>query len=371
MAEYHHRNTDQEPPAPTACGADRTGGSRRPSTVEGIDMLADEQTKEVLDKIGNSIGHPSLRIVVVGKTGVGKSTLIYGLFEMVEGQTIGKLPRTNTVTPREMVISSPSGQPITVTVTDTPGTEALVGVGKKASCKVYLKEVSGAYKEADIVLFCVRMDDDVRQEEVEMIRVLLKEFGITMWAKVIFVLTFANRVTVDVPDEHKKEVYSEQLIAMQQALQEAMQQARIAEDVAKATPICVAGHPVNKQLPDCPDWAWPFLVNCLKSGIAENTKAALLKSTWKRWIFTPGRAFTGATGLTGIVTGIGLIVVGGVISGTPVTLPLGLPLAAIGTGITLYSASAATAHTVVSARDHKSDMNITKRIQDLQSGGNV
>ena len=157
---------------------------------------------------------------------------------------------------------------------------------------------------------------------------------------------------------------------MQRMLQGAMQQAGIAKKMAEATLVCVAGHPVNKRLPDSDDWACPFLVNCLKSGIADNAKAALLESTWKRWAMSTRRIITGVAGVTGMVTGIGFIVVGGVMSSNPITLPLGVPLAAIGTGITLYSAGASTTYTVITERDHSEDTKTMKRIQDLQPGNN-
>ena len=257
-----------------------------PATVTGIDILADQQTKEVLDKIGARATDPTLRIVVTGKTGVGKSSFIQALF-LEEGQKFEKPAHTTKVHTRSMPIYSPSGQPVSVELTDTPGMEALIGVGRRANRREYVKQVSPAFKNADILLFCVRMDDEVRAEEVEMIRFMLQEFGALMWTKVIFVLTFANRVTTDCPEEEKEREFTERFATIQQALQVAMQQAGIAEDVAQATPVCVVGHPERKQLPNCDDWACPFLVECLKSGIAENIKINLLKSTWKRWIINP------------------------------------------------------------------------------------
>ena len=61
----------------------REGAQRRAcsSTEQGLDLLADERTKEVLDKIGSTIDEHTLKIVVAGKTEVGKTTLINGLFE--------------------------------------------------------------------------------------------------------------------------------------------------------------------------------------------------------------------------------------------------------------------------------------------------
>ena len=68
-------------------------------------------------------------------------------------------PRTEQVTPHTMQIKSPCGREISVHVTDTPGTEALNGVGRRENRKRYLAEVSDAYRKAHIVLYCIRMDD--------------------------------------------------------------------------------------------------------------------------------------------------------------------------------------------------------------------
>ena len=340
-----------------------------PTTVTGIDVLADQQTKEILDKIGARVTDPTLRIVVTGKTGVGKSSFIQALF-LVEGQKYEKPERTRKVFTRPMPIYSPSGQPVTVELTDTPGTEALMGVGNKANRKDYVKQVSPAFKSGDILLFCVRMDDEVREEEVKMIRFMLGEFGALIWTKVIFVLTFANRVTIDCPEEEKEREFTDRFVTMQQALQEAMQQAGVAEDVAQATPVCVAGHPEHKQLPNCDDWACPFLVECMKSGIAENVKINLLKSTWRRWIINPKRVPAGVAGVTGIATGIGCVVAGGVLSATP-AFAIGIPVAALGGTFILLSATAATSHTVTTIkRDQESDLEVPKKIHDLQNPGN-
>ena len=292
------------------------------STEQGLNLLDDERTKEVLDKIGAAAtvgNNPSLRIVVVGGTGVGKTTLVKSLFEN-DVQSHAVVERTVEVDPHKFEIDSPSGHPIEVTVTDTP---ALVRVGSKANRKQYKKEVSPSIAEADIILYCLRMDDCVRESDAEMIRFFLKEFGARMWAKVVIVLTFANRVimTLKIPEEYKQQIFDfdDRFKHMQEELCRAMQQAGINQEVAEATAICVAGHPWNKILPGCDDWICPFLVNCLKSGVTDNTKAALLHSTWKRWISisTSRRKIIGtATG-----AGLGLVVVGGVLGANPIGLP--------------------------------------------------
>ena len=339
------------------------------STKQGLNLLDDERTKEVLDKIGAAAtvgNNPSLRIVVVGEMGVGKTTLVKSLFEdPVQSHTV--VERTVEVDPHTFEIDSPSGYPIEVTVTDTPGTDALVGVGSKANSKQFVKEVSPSIAEANIILYCLRMDDYVKEKDVEIIRFLLKEFGARMWAKVVIVLTCANKVVFEIPEEYKQQIFDDKFKSIQKDLCRAMQQAGINEAVAKATAICVAGSPWNKILPGCDDWVCPFLVNCLKSGITDNTKAALLHSTWKRWISTR-RKITGTATGAGVATGLGLIVVGGVLGAHPIGLPLGVPLIAVGAGISIYSASASAVQSTVSERKHSKDVETVNKIKNLQPG---
>ena len=338
-----------------------------PPAVEGIDVLADQQTKEVLDKIGARVTDPKLRIVVTGKTGSGKSSFIQALF--LEGQKFERPAHTTKVHTRSMPIYSPSGQPVDMELIDTPGMEALIRVGTKANRKEHVKQVSSAFKSADIILFCVRMDDKVRAEEVEMIRFMLKEFGTLMWTKVIFVLTFANRVTTYCPEEEKEREFTERFRTIREALKVAMHQAGITEYVAQTTPVCVVGHPERKQLPNCDDWACPFLVECMKSGIAENIKINLLKSTWKRWIINPKRVPAGFGGATGIATGIGCVVAGGVMAAGP-AFPVGIPVAILGDASIILGVAATSSHTVTSIKeDQEKDLQTTKRIHDLQTPG--
>ena len=381
--------TQQEPERggnPPSGGDTRDHEEGRPLTAaeQGFHIHAKPRTQEVLDKIASHCKDPSLNILVVGKTGVGKTTFIEALFETYQetptqidsiSTTCSSLsaqtppPRTQQVTPQTMQIESPCGKKISVHVTDTPGTEALSGVGRRGNRRRYLSEVSDAYRTADIVLYCIRMDDYVRADDVELMKILLDQFRPRLWGKVVFLFTFANRVAVDFPVEQKKQVYKSKRIEMKRRLKTAMQQAGISEPIANATLVCEAGHPIHKHLPICDDWTCEFLVNCLKSGITDNTKAALLCSTWKRWAITTRRVITGIAGTTGVITGLGLIVTGGVLSSIVVTLPLGVPLIAVGTGISLYSAGMSTKHAVTIENTRK-DMEVYERIQTFREEEN-
>lgn len=391
-SEITERDGDQRPDSRGIANAEPGVGEEerhRTAAEQGFLTYPDRRMLELLDKIAAHCEDPSLNILVVGKTGVGKTTFIQGLFEEYEERTPIDAHSTSTtqstatrssmhtpppptvqVAPHTMEIDSPSGRRISVHVTDTPGTEALKGVGRRDSRKRYLSEVSDAYRKADIVLYCIRMDDYVRADDVELMKILLNQFGPRLWGKVVFLFTFANRVAVDFPEEHKQREYRSKLAEMKRKLKTAMQQAGISEPIANATMVCEAGHPINKRLPVYDhDWPCLFLVNCLKLGITDNTKAALLCSTWKRWAITTRRVITGIAGTTGVLTGLGLIVTGGVLSSTIVTLPLGVPLIAVGTGISLYSAGMSTKVAITTEATRK-DMEVYERIQEYRTQEN-
>ena len=344
----------------------------RLTAAHGVDLLADRDTQEVLRNISATMTNPKLNIVVVGKTGVGKTTMINGLFETEEAQTIIKPHKTQTIVSHQMTISSPyegtdRGRDIAVTVTDTPGTEAILGINRKD----YLKLVSGPINEGDIVLYCIRMDDEVRTDDVDLIRFMLKNFGNRLWTRIVFVLTFANRVVADYREEDlQQRCYEVEFGRKQQSLRTALREVGLAEAEIENTckSLCVAGHPENKSLPFVEDWASQFIVNCLKSGITDNTKCALLQATWKR--INQSRGVTAVAGVAGIATGIGIIVAGGVLSSTVFTVGLGAPLVFIGAGITIYSTGAGVAHTVRTERRYREDMKTADEIERLRPKSN-
>ena len=71
----------------------------------------------------------------------------------------------------------------------------------------------------------------------------------------------------------------------------------------------------------------------------------------------------------GVITGLGMIVTGGVLSSTLVTLPLGVPLVIVGTGISLYSAGMSVKHAITTEKTQH-DMEVYEKIQRFRQQEN-
>ena len=137
----------------------------------------------------------NLRIIAVGKTGVGKSTLLNGLFGVTETQAAFKegktlAPGTKNICTHQYIRSG-----ILLTVHDCPGLED--GSGNESS---YLREMKAKKDEGiDLMLYCISMKEsraDLSSEiNDSVIDKLTRELGSDIWKHTVFVLTFANSYT--------------------------------------------------------------------------------------------------------------------------------------------------------------------------------
>ena len=218
------------------------------------------------------LGSKTVHILLTGKTGVGKSSLVNSLVgDEVASEGHDLDPETMIVSPFKTKING-----VEITVWDSPGLQDGKGNEKK-----YIEDMKR--QEYDLVLYCCSMTDTrFGDDDAAAMVKLTNAFGKTFWENAVFVLTFANRVK---PTKRNPDAYKNKLSQFQAKMREELEKMSVNAGTAKE--ICVVpagyadGEPDCRKLPDCKDWLsrlWYVSVFKMKEG----AQPAMLKSSLSR-----------------------------------------------------------------------------------------
>ena len=171
--------------------------SNVPQFQSDMEAGPDVQTENISDRVDRTGGEvqidivetpEAMNILVIGKTGAGKSSLINAFF----GREVAK--ERDGVTPQQhetVEIHRGNVAGIDVTMVDTRGLGD--SETKNESILQEIKKILKSAAEFDLILICIRMDARIDQSSVDAMHDVAQICGgAWFWKRAIIVLTFTN-----------------------------------------------------------------------------------------------------------------------------------------------------------------------------------
>jgi Toc86/159 family protein import component len=218
----------------------------------------------------------SCTILVLGKTGVGKSATINSIFDDVKLETDAFESSTRKV---QEVVGTVEG--IKVKVIDTPGLSC------SSSDQHYNQKVLNSVKKLvsknppDIVLYFDRLDMQTRDYgDVPLLQTISKVFGASVWFNAIVVLTHAASAPPDGPNgiPLSYEMFvTQRSHVVQQAIRQAASDVRLMNPVALVEnhSACRTNRSGQRVLPNGQVWKPQLLLLCFASKVLAEANSFL------------------------------------------------------------------------------------------------
>ena len=231
-------------------------------------------------------GVTSLNLVVCGKSGIGKSTLINALV----GSKICKTGHSVKGVTRDVDEAATFDlNGVKVTVWDTPGLEE----GSASEQEERKKQLRKKITQVDLFLLC-RQATDIRVQEADkrVLKTVTGIFGPNVWKKSVIVMTMGNML-MSLPEFEDAEDDDDRLELLETQRDETLEEYKsfllnslnVPAEVCEAIPAVVAGHPKKTFLVG-KNWVKRFWIACYKRADPKQSMAALLKVNRNRLVYT-------------------------------------------------------------------------------------
>ncbi|KAJ6817409.1 translocase of chloroplast 159, chloroplastic-like [Iris pallida] len=218
----------------------------------------------------------SCNILVLGKTGVGKSATINSIFGEEKSSTNAFLPATTSVKEISGVVDG-----VKIRVIDTPGLHsAMMDQAKNgkilSSVKKYMKKCP-----PDIVLYVDRLDTQTRDlNDFPLLKSITKALGSSVWFNAIVALTHAASAPPEGPNGAPlgyESFISQRSSVVQHSIRQAAGDMRLMNPVALVEnhPSCRRNREGQRVLPNGLSWRPQMLLLCYSSKILSEANALL------------------------------------------------------------------------------------------------